>query len=177
MRSRALAVGVVAFLATSANARAGIPSLSCPYRSRHAVVAGEEEVSLDRTALAALRSSGREPFRLTGFPTSPGVRSEVILRRFDITDPDARIRITGESGDTFRALPDIAHFEGRVPGEEDSVVYVAAMPDALVSWVRSRAGAIYVGPDEAPLRRSRLRISGRSASGGFAVDVPFGLPS
>ncbi len=164
MRSRTVAVGAAAFLMASAIALAAIPSLASPYRSRRAVVDGQEEVSLDRTVLAALRRTGREPFRVAGFPTAPGVRKDVVFRRFEIADADARIRITSGSGDSFRPLPEVAHFEGRVPGEDDTLVYVAALPDMLVSWVRSAAGTTYVGPDE-----SRRRTVVRDSASRFAA--------
>ena len=82
------------------------------------------------------------------FPTGPGARADLILRRFDVVAPEARIRITGPGGDSFRPLPEIAHFEGIVAGDPDSRVYVAALPDGVVSWLRTSAGTTYVGPDE-----------------------------
>ena len=111
---------------------------------------GQEELALDRRALAALRLAGREPFRVAQIPDGRRARGPtLILRRFDVAAPEARIRITGPGGDSFRPLPEIAHFEGIVAGDPDSRVYVAALPDGVVSWLRTSAGATYVGPDEA----------------------------
>ena len=154
MKSRVLAIGAIVLLTAGTAARAAVPTAASPYRPLPAAaahkraVAGQEEISLDLRALAALRQAGREPFRIQGFPTAPGARGEVVLRRFDVASPDARIRVTGPDGDTFRPLPEIAHFTGTVAGEPESLVYVAALPDTLVSRVRSTAGSVYVGPDE-----------------------------
>ena len=159
MRSRLLAIATIALLATCAASLAAVPTLPSPYRrsageSREKrAVAGQEDVTLDRAALAALRRAGKEPLRLTGFPTAPGTRSDLALRRFDVASPDARIRMTGPDGDTFRPLPEIAHFQGTLAGDPDSSVYVAALPGELVAWIRSSSGATtYVGPDEARRR-------------------------
>ncbi len=150
MSSRFAATIVVAWLAGCAVAGAGVPNLVSPVRSSmlKRATPGEESVALDRGSLASLRRQGNEPFRMSGFPTGPGVRSDLVLRRFDIVSPGARIRVTGANGDTFRPMPEVVHFEGTVAGEPDSRVYVAVLPDGLVSWLRSSAGATYVGPDE-----------------------------
>jgi hypothetical protein len=131
----------------------GIPDISSPYRSarlesKRAAV-GEERLELDVQALAALHATGAAPFTLSGFPVAPGVRARLVLRRFEIAAPDARIRVTGAGGDTFRPLPEVAHFAGHVEGELDSDVYLGARPDGLVAYVHSSAGSAYVGPDEA----------------------------
>ncbi len=151
MKRFSLAVAAV-FLALPVYA-SSVPDLSSPYRSgrldaKRAAV-GEERLELDVKALAALRAAGSVPFTLSNFPIAPGARARLVLRRFEIASPDARIRVTGRGGDTFLPLPEIAHFFGHVAGEPDSSVYVGARPDGLVAYVRSSASASYVGPDEA----------------------------
>jgi hypothetical protein len=151
MKRFSLAIAAV-FLALPVFA-SSVPELSSPYRAgrldaKRAAV-GEERLELDVKALAALRAAGSVPFTLSNFPIAPGTRARLILRRFEITSPDARIRVTGPSGDTFLAMPEIAHFSGSVAGEADSSVYVGARPDGLIAFVQSSAGASYVGPDEA----------------------------
>ena len=159
MRSRPTAIGLIALLAGCAVAHASVPTMTSPVAASLAAGAsskraaagqrvGQEDLALDRRALAALRLAGREPFRVAQFPTGPGARADLILRRFDVVAPEARIRITGPGGDSFRPLPEIAHFEGIVAGDPDSRVYVAALPDGVVSWLRTSAGTAYVGPDE-----------------------------
>jgi hypothetical protein len=151
MKRFSLAVAAV-FLALPVFA-SSVPDLSSPYRSgrldaKRAAV-GEERLELDVKALAALRAAGSVPFTLSNFPIAPGARARLILRRFEIASPDARIRVTGPGGDTFLPLPEIAHFAGSVAGEPDSTVYLGARPGFLVASVRSSAGSSYVGPDEA----------------------------
>ena len=129
-----------------------VPDLSSPYRSgrldakRTAV--GEERLELDVRALAALRTAGNAPFTVSNFPIAPGARARLILRRFEIASPDARIRVTGPGGDTFLPMPAIAHFSGSVAGEPDSTVYLGVQTDFLTAYVQSSAGLSYVGPDE-----------------------------
>jgi hypothetical protein len=153
MRFRSAAIGVIALLAGCIAVEASSPTMASPVAGRaglslkRSAAGAEEDVSLDRRALAALRQTGRQPFRLSAFPTAPGARADLVLRRFDAATSDARIRITGEAGDTFRPIPEIAHFEGHIDGDPDSRVYVAALADGLVSWIRGSNGmTTYVGP-------------------------------
>jgi hypothetical protein len=153
MKAKAPLLGILAFAALSTLAAASAPQLSSPYRSasvalKRPIVAGEEALDLDVRALAAMRSAPKVPFRIADFPISPGARAGIVLRRFEIASPDAKIRVTGPAGDTFLPLPDVAHFHGHILGEPDSSVYVGARPDGLVAYVRSSAGSSYVGPDE-----------------------------
>ncbi len=153
MKAKAPALGILAFATLSALAAASAPPLSSPYGSaslaaKRPVAAGEEPLDLDFRALAALRSAPKVPLRIADFPVSPGARAGIVLRRFEIASPDARIRVTGPAGDTFLPLPDVAHFHGHVLGEPDSTVYVGARSNGLVAFVRSSSGSSYVGPGE-----------------------------
>ena len=147
-----LVFGVLAICVSSAVAAA---TISSPYRGAGSgspamkrAAPGEQRLELDQAALAALRGSGAGPVEVTDFPTAPGTTSRVVLRRFEIVSPEARIRVTGPEGDSFRAFPSIAHFSGKVQGEPDSMVYVSAHEDKLVALVSSSAGVAYIGPDE-----------------------------
>jgi hypothetical protein len=153
MKAKPLALALLAFASLSAFVDAAAPPMTSPYRTsnlaaKRPVVAGEEALDLDLRALAALRAAPDVPFRVADFPVSPGARSGIVLRRFEIASPDARIRVTGPAGDSFLPLPDVAHFHGHILGEPDSSVYVGARPDGLVAFVRSSAGSSYVGPGE-----------------------------
>ena len=70
------------------------------------------------------------------------------LKRFEVVAPDARITITGKHGESSLAFPSIAHFSGKVDGDDDSTVYVGAQQGRIVAYVRSSQGMSYVGPDE-----------------------------
>jgi len=167
MSGRRFGVGLIAFLTLCAAAGASVPQLTSPVRTAtrdelraKRAQAGEEPLGFDAAALVSLRSAGDAPFVMTDFPVSPGARATVVLRRFSITAPDARMRITGPNGDELRPLPDVAHFSGHVLGEPDSLVYVSARADAMTASVRSRAGSSYVGPDES--RKSYVVRDGSS---------------
>ena len=156
MRARRFCIGWIAFVTLCAAAGAGVPQRTSPVRTAtrsellgKPAQAGEEPLGFDAAALASLRSAGDAPFSVPDFPVSPGARATVVLRRFGIAAPDARMRVTGPTGDELRPLPDVAHFSGHVDGEPDSLVYVGARPDGLTAFVRSSAGSAYVGPDEA----------------------------
>ena len=153
MKAKPLVLALLAFATLSALAAASAPPLSSPYRSaslsaKRPVAAGEEPLDLDFRALTALRSAPKVPLRIADFPVSPGARAGIVLRRFEIASPDARIRVTGPAGDSFLPLPDVAHFHGHLLGEPDSSVYLGARPDGLIAFVRSSAGMSYVGPGE-----------------------------
>ena len=155
MGARRLVVALIAFLTLSAAVLAAVPQVASPFRTAGAAElrakraqAGEEPLGFDASALASLRGAGDVPFVVPGFPVAPGLRADVVLRRFSITSPDAHMRITGPKGDEIRPLPDVAHFAGTVAGEPDSVVYVSARPDGMMARVKSSAGDSYVGPDE-----------------------------
>jgi hypothetical protein len=156
MSGRRFGVALIAFLTVCGAALAGVPQLPSPFRTLGGAElrgkraqAGEEPLAFDAAALASLRGAGDAPFRVNDFPVAPGVRSAVVLRRFRIAAPDARLRVTGPGGDEIRPLPDVAHFAGTVAGEPDSVVYVGARPEGLTAFVESSAGEAYVGADEA----------------------------
>jgi hypothetical protein len=182
MKLQSAAIAAVAVFAGCAAMRASVPSLASPVASGRSegasgkrAAADGEELSLDRGALAAWRRAGREPFRVARFPIGPDSRADLVLRRFDIAAPDARLRITGPDGDTFRPLPEIGHFEGTVAGDPDSHVYVAILPDGVVSWIRSGSGTTtYVGPDESGryVVRDGSRSDRPSAWRCFADETP-----
>src|SRR4051812_11215175 len=148
--------GLIAFLAVCATTTAGVPQVDSPFRTlersglaSRRVQAGEEPLAFDAAALASVRASGDAPFEISEFPVSPGARATLVLRRFRVAAPDARMRITGPAGDELRPLPEVAHFSGHVAGEPDSLVYLGTRPDGLTGFVRSSAGRSYVGRDEA----------------------------
>jgi hypothetical protein len=156
MSGRRLGVGLIALFTLCTAALAGVPEKASPFRTAgraelrsKRAQAGEEPLAFDAAALASLRASDEAPFVMSDFPVAPGVRAPVVVRRFSISAPDARLRVTGPHGDELRPLPDVAHFAGFVVGEPESMVYLGARPDGMHAFVRSSAGTSYVGPDEA----------------------------
>jgi len=113
-----------------------------------AAAVGEGLLDLDSAALLGLRGVGRgEPVRLRNFPFAAGATGDLVLERFEVAAPEARILVQTPHGAELRPLPDVAHFRGHLDGESDSRVYVAAQPAFLVAVVKTSAGLVYVGPE------------------------------
>jgi len=150
-RFQALLIGLAALASAFAAAAATIPSpvhpFADPLRAAAVAAAGQEGLEFDRAALEALRRA-KSGARVEGFPLAPGVRGTLVLKRFEILAPDARITVTGKHGESSMSFPSIAHFSGKVEGDEDSTVYVGAQDGRLVAYIRSSAGMSYVGPEE-----------------------------
>jgi hypothetical protein len=149
---RVLAFSLVAFFLAGSILAAPIRS---PYRHAAAATltarrafAGEQWLDFDPAALAALRSAPAGTVEIANFPVSPGVEERVVLRRFEVASPDARITVTGKGGDALLPLPSIAHFAGTIESDPASRVYLSAQEGQLVGWIRSKGEFSYVGPDE-----------------------------
>jgi len=119
-----------------------------PIKAAQLAAPGQEGLDFDAAGLTALRNAGSEELLIEDFPTAPGATGRLVLKRFEVAAPGARISLTGPDGDSFLPLPSVAHFSGRVDGDPDSTVYVGALPDRLVAYVHTSAGHSYVGPDE-----------------------------
>ena len=102
-RVQTILIGLVALAAAFVAAAATIPSPVHPYadplRAAAATVAGQEGLDFDSAALAVLRSTSAEA-RIEGFPIAPGVRATLVLKRFEVLAPDARITVTGRHGES-----------------------------------------------------------------------------
>ena len=149
---KAFLLGLAALASAFAAAAATIPSPVRP--SSSAVLAaqlaapGQEALELDASTLATLRATGQEQFSVDNFPTAPGASGRLVLKRFLVAAPDARISVTGKNGESSLPLPEVSHFKGVVDGEPDSSVYVGVDGTSLVAYVHSSTGHSYVGPDE-----------------------------
>jgi hypothetical protein len=147
-----LVLGILALIAAGAATAATISSPLHPAASTAKAVRlaapGQEGLDLNAASLPALLGAGSEPIRVQDFPIAPGVTGRVLLKRFEVSTPDARITVGGPGGDSTLPFPSVAHFSGKVEGEPDSAVYVGLTADRLVAYVRSGAGLSYIGPDE-----------------------------
>jgi len=132
---------------------ATIPSpITFPARTGRAVqraeALGERLLDLDVPSLARLRNAPfAETVRLENFPFAPGATGDLVLERFEVTSPDARILVHGENGETSSPLSPGAHFVGRLEGDPDSRVYVGIPGTFLIATVRTSAGLVYLGPE------------------------------
>jgi hypothetical protein len=81
------------------------------------------------------------------FPFAPDATGDLLLERFEIATPDARVLVQTPRGPEVLPMPSVAHFRGRLEGDEDSRVYVGVQPGFLVAIVSSNAGVVYVGPE------------------------------
>jgi hypothetical protein len=153
---KALILGIVAlaaaFAAAAATISSPVHSASSPRDASRLAAPGQEGLDLDGDALSALRRESSASIRIEGFPIAPGETGRLILKRFEVTTPDARITVTGPEGESSLPFPSIAHFSGSIDGEPESRVYVAAQDGWLVAYEHRAAGSIYVGPDESGLR-------------------------
>jgi len=147
-----LLLGFMALAAAFPAAAATIPSpvrpASSPALAARLAAPGQEGLELDAAALSAFRGAGPDGFAVDGFPTAPGSTSRLVLKRFEVASPDARISLTGRDGESSLPLPTVLHFKGMVEGEPDSSVYVGVLESGVVAYVHSSAGHSYVGPDE-----------------------------
>ncbi len=115
---------------------------------QRADVGGERLLELDSRGLARLRSaSAEEPVTLQDFPFAPGATGNLVLERFEIASPEARLVVMGPQGETSSPLPRGTHFQGHLEGEPDSRVYVGVPGEFLVAILQTSAGLVYVGPD------------------------------
>lgn len=148
----ALVLGIVALIAAGAAAAATISSPVHPAASANKAARlagpGQEGLDLNAASLSALRNSGSAPIRIQDFPIAPGLTGRLLVKRFEVSTPDARITVRGPDGDSTLPFPSVAHFSGQVEGESDSTAYVGVMDGRLVAYVRSSAGLAYIGPDE-----------------------------
>ncbi len=147
---RAMLLGIVAGAAALSAAAATISSpfrpSSSPAAATRLAAPGQEAVDFDRSAFEALRSATGD-VRIEGFPVAPGAFGTLVLKRFEVATPDARVTVVGPDGETSRPFPSLAHFAGRIEGAPESTAYLAALPDSLVAYLRLEDGTLaYVGP-------------------------------
>lgn len=149
---KTLLIGLAALASAFVAAAATIPSPVRPSSSAalsaQLAAPGQEALELDASALSALRAAGQGRISVDNFPTAPGTVSRLVLKRFEVASPDARISVTRKDGESFLPLPEVSHFKGVIDGEPDSSVYVGIDGTSLVAYVHSSAGHSYVGPDE-----------------------------
>lgn len=143
-------------------------------------VAGQQALDLDVSALSALRAS-RGSVEIDAFPISPVSSGRLLLSRFEVAAPEARITITGAEGESSRPLPSVAHFSGTIEGQPGSRVYVGVSDGRFVAYLRGGAdGSAYVGLDETNsdyvVRSSDSPINERYTAAPFTCDTE-GLPA
>lgn len=115
---------------------------------RRAAEAGERLLDLNVSALAKLRQVGRgQSFRLESFPFAPGATGDLLLERFEVATPDAKVLVQSVDGTDVLPMPAVAHFRGRLDGDPDSRVYLGIPGSFLVAIVKTSAGIVYVGPE------------------------------
>jgi hypothetical protein len=145
-------VAALALAAAVPSAAVTIPS-PLTFRVSHGVAveraaaAGDRLLDLQPAALARLRSVPlREAVRLEQFPFAPDATGDVVLERFEVASPDARILVRGERGESSLPLPPVVHFEGHLEGDLASRVYIGIPGAFLIATVKTSAGLVYVGP-------------------------------
>jgi hypothetical protein len=115
---------------------------------QRAAEAGERLLDVDARALADLRGVGRgQAVRLEGFPFAPGATGDLLLERFEVATPDAKLLVQTDQGTDVRPMPAVTHFRGRLDGDPESRVYVGIPGSFVVAIVKTSAGIVYVGPE------------------------------
>ena len=149
---KTLLIGLAALASAFAAAATTIPSPVRPSSSAalsaQLAAPGQEGLELDASALTALRGAGQDRISIDNFPMAPGASGRLVLKRFEVTSPDAHISVTGKDGESFLPLPEVSHFKGVIDGEPESSVYLGIAGTSLVAYVHSSAGHSYIGPDE-----------------------------
>jgi hypothetical protein len=184
--NRAVVLGIVALAAAFAASAATISSPLRPSASPLAAARlagpGQEGLDLDASALPALRRSAAG--RIEGFPVAPGTLGTLVLDRFEVLAPGARITVSGPDGESSHPFVPIAHFSGSIEGDAGSRVYLAVRQNGLVAYVQSREGSAYVGPDESKtdyvVRSSDSPLTGRDVTETWACgaeEMPAALRS
>jgi hypothetical protein len=153
-RLRVLLGALILAIAVPADAATISSPLRYPSRAglaaERAAEAGEWLLDLDARAFAELRDVGpKESVRLERFPFAPGATGDLLLHRFEVAAPDAKIVVETASGETFAPFPRVTHLRGSLDGQPDSRVYVAVHGSFLIANLRTSAGLVYVGPDGA----------------------------
>ena len=179
MSGRSLRAALLGILAGAAGSfLASAATISSPYRPTVSVetavrlsAPGQEAVDLDSAALAALRAA-RADVRIEGFPVAPGAFGTLVVERFEVTTPDARVTISGPAGEESRPFPSLAHFKGTIEGAPDSSVYLAAREDAVVAYLRLQDGTfVFVGPASAA--RDFVVRTADSPANAVSLDQPW----
>ncbi len=156
MNGKALRATILGIAASAAAMTAAAATISSPYRpssspatSLRLAAPGQEAVDLDRAGLAQLRAATGE-VRIEGFPVAPGALGTLVLKRFEVATSQARVTVVGPAGEQSLPFPSLAHFSGKIEGEAESSVYLAAQADLLVAYIRLQDGTLaYVGPANA----------------------------
>jgi hypothetical protein len=147
-----LFIGLAALAAALTATAATIPSpyrpTASPATAARLTGAGQEGLDLDAEAFATLRDGTARAIEIEAFPIAPGASGRLLLKRFEVAAPGARITIQGKDGETSQPMPAVSHFSGTIEGEPDSSVYLGATKNGLVAYVHSSFGHSYVGPEE-----------------------------
>jgi hypothetical protein len=166
----AFAVNVSAPLAreaAAAGARHAAPRLAAAGRDDNDV-----KLSLREDALAALRRVETDGEAVvSGFPVDLASDGDLELHRFELFTPDPAIQAVGEGGLT-RPLPrpDAAFFEGRVAGEPDSRVYLAAFAHSLHGFIQRGDGIVAIAPEGGWLSETSAHTLHRMTPEDFAAE-------
>ncbi len=127
MNSMRCGLHLVPVLALAAAAAAETPRLATPLTVAGATVDAVTPLALDPAAYEQLRQVQRD-VTLTGFFLDAETRVDLVLERFEILTPDARIVVGTPDGDVDVPRPDLVLLRGAIAGRPGSTVFLAASP-------------------------------------------------
>jgi len=77
---------------------------------------------------------------VTGFPLDEATRVDLVLERFEVFSPDARIVMASANGEVEMPRPDVVLLGGEVVGEPGSMVFLGLSPHGTNGVIQSSAG-------------------------------------
>ncbi|MHC4946995.1 MAG: M12 family metallo-peptidase [Planctomycetota bacterium] len=117
----------VATVASAAEPVAPVAARPSPLRAGAPIADGAGvRLQLDLAEYQRLRALPR--VRLEAFPLDAQTTVALELEQFDVIAPDARILVGTADGSVAAPRPDVAHFRGRVAGDDDSSVVLSLSP-------------------------------------------------
>ncbi|MCW5889414.1 MAG: hypothetical protein KIT14_02555 [bacterium] len=114
-------------------------------------ISGVQFLSLDRTALADLRT--RSTARIPDFPLADGRRATLVLTGVSPFPSGARLETMTAQGPRTLARPDVAYFTGTTVEDPSALVLVAAGRRRVNGFVAAGGDVHLFGPDQAGRHR------------------------
>lgn len=105
---------------------------------------------------------------------SPNLSVDLVLERFDVLAPGARLLIASDGGERETAPPPVALFRGHARGRPDSTVFLSVSPFAVQGWIVLAQDTYLIGSGRAGDGLPALVFHPRTLPpGGFAPGRPF----
>ena len=161
----------LACLLVAAGASAEKPTRPSPFSVAEGLQnSAATRLAVNAVALEALQAPGQ--FTMTGFPIDSTRSVDLILERFEVLAPDARIVLGSPEGDTPLPRPDVTLLRGHVAGEPGSFVYLALSPHGNNGYVATGGSTHILSQRKLAARPApgQLRVIGNALCGQGDID-------